>query len=82
MDDHTLENAAIGMAEALGSARRSEETNGTEDRTAADLLRRKGFSPERIRKWFGYIPQSMDQDTHREEVQEDYDAAALVSLRR
>jgi hypothetical protein len=31
------------MAEALRLTQESGETNGIEDRTAADLLRRKGF---------------------------------------
>ncbi|WP_298953186.1 hypothetical protein [uncultured Methylobacterium sp.] len=81
MDDHTPEDAAVGMAEALRLTQESGETNGIEDRTAADLLRRKGFSPERIRKWFGYIPRPIAEDTHREEAHVDYEAAAFVSLR-
>ena len=67
MDDPKLEDATVGMAEA--SLRRDHERperNSIEDRTAADVLRRKGFAPQRIERWFGYVPLPMEQEAREE----------------
>lgn len=85
MDDPKLEDAAIGMAEALQRLDRERpERNSVEDRTAADVLRRKGFTPDRIKRWFGYVPLPMSQESRdeprRTEPAETYDVAALVSF--
>lgn len=87
MDDPKLEDAAIGMAEALQrlDSERPEQ-NSIQDRTAADALRRKGFTPERIKRWFGYVPQPMSQESREEprraEPTDVYGVAALVSFFR
>ena len=87
MDDPKLEDATVGMAEALLRLDHERpERNSVEDRTAADVLRRKGFTPERIERWFGYVPQPMPKEAREEprrtEPAEAYGLAAFVSFAR
>lgn len=67
MDDPKLEDATIGVAKALQLLDRERpERNFIEDRSAADVLRRKGFILERIERWFGYVPLPMPEGTRGE----------------